>query len=85
MSNPAFCIICENKGADQLLSFRYINSKIVIFLYFLNPKFHPSEHLLWFVSEQVGNPEDRFSHDMAYLIYDAAIHFAPTFHRLVPI
>ena len=52
---PAFCI-CENKDADQLrgnreadqrLCFRY---HIVQSLYFLNPKFQASSHLLWLYS-----------------------------------
>ena len=64
MRKPAFCI-CENKEADQLcgnreadqrLCFRYID--IVQFLYFLNTKF-PT----W------GNPEDRFSHNEAHIVY----------------
>ena len=51
---PAFCIR-ENKDADQLrgnreadqrLCFRYI----VQFLYFLNPKFQASNHLMWLYS-----------------------------------
>ena len=49
---PAFCI-CENKDADQLrgnreadqhLCFRYTDKQ---FLYYLNPKFQASSHLLW--------------------------------------
>ena len=51
---PAFCI-CVNKDADQLrgnceadqrLCFRYTD-EVVQFLYFLNPKFQASSHLLW--------------------------------------
>ena len=50
LRKPAFCI-CENKDADQLrsnceadqrLCFRYWDSTI----YYLNPKFQPSSHLL---------------------------------------
>ena len=50
-----FCI-CKNKDADQLhgngtadqrICFRYIDSTI---LYFLNPKFQASSHLLWLYS-----------------------------------
>ena len=69
---PAFSI-WENKGADQLggnraadqhLCFSYIEQS----LYFLNPK--ASNHLLWlynpsFMSDLVGNPEDRLSGDTA--------------------
>ena len=36
MRKPAFCLY-ENKGADQLLCFRYINR--TIYIYFLNHKF----------------------------------------------
>ena len=51
-----FCI-CENKDADQLrgnreadqrLCFRYT---IVQSLYFLNPKFEASRHILWLYSQ----------------------------------
>ena len=54
MRKPAFCI-CENKDADQLrgnrkadqrLCFRYTDSRI----FFLNPKFQASSHLLWLYS-----------------------------------
>ena len=60
----AFCI-CENKGADQLrgnreadqrLCFRYTNSTIVQFLYFLNPKFQASSHRLWLYSPVCVGP-----------------------------
>ena len=56
MRKPAFCIY-ENKDADQLrgnreadqrLCFRYTD--IVKSLYFLNPKFQASSHLLWLYS-----------------------------------
>ena len=73
---PDFCI-CKNKDPDQLrgnreadqrLCFRYI----VQFLYFLNTEFQASSHLLslysQFVSDLVGNPEDRFSHSEAQMI-----------------
>ena len=78
MRKPAFCIICENKDADQLrsnseadqrLCFCYMDSTI--------PLLSKSEMfkllaiscdcIAWFVSDQVGNPEDRFSHNEAYL------------------
>ena len=58
---PAFCI-CENKDADQLrgnreadqrLCFRYSDSTI---LYFLNPKFQASSHLLWLYSPVCVRP-----------------------------
>ena len=73
---PAFCI-CENKDADQLrgnreadqrLCFRYIESKS---LFYLNPKFQASSHLLWLYSMvYVGpgrKPECLFSHNEAHI------------------
>ena len=56
------------------LCFRYTDSAT---LYFLNPKFQVSSHLLWryvtvrFVSDLVGNPEDRFSREMPLIIRDS--------------
>ena len=68
MRKPVFCI-CENKGADQLrgnraadqcLCFRYIDSTIPLLS-------RPLAIFLgctaWFVSDLVGNPRDRFTHD----------------------
>ena len=56
MRKPAFCI-CENKDANQLRSncaadqlFCFPDIDIVQSLYFLNPKFLPSSHLLWLYS-----------------------------------
>ena len=74
MRKTAFCI-WENKDADQLRSFcaadqhLCFHTKIVQSLYFLNPKFQTSYQYLWlkFVSDLVGNPEDRFCHDAAYI------------------
>ena len=45
MRNPAFCI-CENKGADQLISAFVFTTRIVQSLYFLNPKFQVSNNYL---------------------------------------
>ena len=75
MRKPAFRI-CENKGADQLhgnseadqrLCFRYTDSTIPLL-----PKSEISSHLAIFygctarfVSDLVGNPEERFSHNEA--------------------
>ena len=77
MRKPAFCI-CENKDADQLcgnrtadqrLCFRYTDSTISLL-----PKSEKFKSLTifcgctaWFVSDLVGNPEDRFSHNEAQL------------------
>ena len=56
MRKPAFCI-CENKDADQLrgvtaklISAFVFTTRIVQSLYFLNPKFQASSHLLWLYS-----------------------------------
>ena len=77
MRKPAFCI-CENKGAEQLLSnreadqrlcFRYIHVDSTI------PLLAKSEISSLSVIAQpgmcgdlVGNPKDRFSHDAAKTI-----------------
>ena len=73
MRKPDFCI-CENKVADQLrsnreadqrLCFRYKDSTILL-------NFKPLAIFCsckaWFVSDLIGNPEDRFSHNEAQLI-----------------
>ena len=78
MRIPAFCI-CENKDADQLrgnrkadqcLCFRYTDSTIPLLPE--SSKFKPlaifSDCTARFVSDLVGNPEDRFSHNEAQLI-----------------
>ena len=82
MSRPAFCI-CENKDADQLRGYCFaVTAKlisvfvfaiwIVQYLYFLNPKFLASSHLLWLYSPVCVGPdwklEDRFSHNEAHII-----------------
>ena len=63
---PAFSY-AKTKDADQLRSNCVVQS-----LYFLNPKFQASSHLCGciarFVSDLVGNPEDKFSHNEAHLI-----------------
>ena len=77
MRKPAFWIF-ENKHADQLrgnreadqrLCFRYTES--TIFFFSLNSKFQASSYLcgytVRFVSDLVGNPEDRFSHNEAHM------------------
>ena len=81
MRKPFFFCICENKDADQLHSTAKLISafvfatRIVQFLFYLNPKFQVSSHLLWlylctvrFVSDLVGNPEDLFSHNEAHIV-----------------
>ena len=62
MRKPTFCI-CENKDAVQLRGNREADQRLFIFatqivqsLYFLNPKFQDSSHLLWLHSPVcVGN------------------------------
>ena len=77
MRKPVLCI-CENKDADQLhshcaaeqrLCFRYTDSTIPLL-----PKSENFKPLAifcgctaWFVSDLVGNPEDRFSHNQAHI------------------
>ena len=73
-----FCL-CENKGADQLRSnceadqhlffvTRIVQFRIVQFLYFINPKFQASNHLLNLHRLVCGNPEDWFSRVVAHMI-----------------
>ena len=70
---PDFCI-CENKGADQLcgnrttdqrLCFRYMDSTIPLL-----PNFEAifCGCTARFVSDLVGNPKDRFSHNEAQMM-----------------
>ena len=77
MRKPAFCI-CENKDADQLrsntaklISAFVFATQIVESLFFLNPNFKPlaifSDCTARFVSDLVGTPEDRFSHNKAQI------------------
>ena len=77
MRKLAFCI-CENKDADQLrgnretdqrLCFRYIASTIPLLP---KPITIFSDCAARFVSDQVGNPEDRFSHNEAQLLSPTA-------------
>ena len=61
MRKPAF-FICENKDADQLCGNREADqpfvfpTQIVQFLYFLNPEFQASSHLLWMYSPGCVGP-----------------------------
>ena len=61
MRKPAFCI-CENKDVDQLRSTAQLISAfvfailIVQSLYYLNPKFQASRHLLWLYSPVCVRP-----------------------------
>ena len=51
MRKPDFCI-CENK----LISVFVFATRILQFLYFLNPKFQASSHLLWLYSPVCVGP-----------------------------
>ena len=62
VGKPDFCI-CENKDADQLRGNREVRSASFVFatrivqsLYFLNPKFRASSHLLWLYSPVCVGP-----------------------------
>ena len=70
MRKTAF-FICKNKGGDQL--HRYCSADQRLSIYFLNPKFPASSHLLWLYSLVcVGpswKPEGRFSSDMAHIMF----------------
>ena len=78
MRKMAFCI-CENKDADQhavtakLISAFVFATRIEQSFYFLN--FKPLVIFCGctarFVSDLVGNPEDRFSHNEAHLMPSA--------------
>ena len=74
MRKSAICI-CENKGsdhlrgnraADQCLCFHYIDSAISLLAKSLAISLGCTA---LFVLDQVGNPEDRFSHDAAQLCF----------------
>ena len=79
MRKPALCI-CENKDADQLrgnreadqrLCFCYTDDTIPLLPTSIR-NFKPLAIFFsctaWFVSDQVGNPEDRFSQNEAHII-----------------
>ena len=81
-----FCI-CENKKAQisfavtaKLISTFVFATLIVESLYFLNPKFQASSHLLWLYSPVcVGpgrNPEDRFSQNEAQILDDLFLEYS---------
>ena len=73
MRKPAFCI-CENKDADkhqgnheadQGLCFRYTDSTIPLLS---KVEISTSSRTARVVSDLVGNPEDRLSHNEAQLV-----------------
>ena len=76
MSKPTICI-CETKAADQLSGNHEADQRLVFitgivqFLYFLNPKFPASCHLLCLYSSvcvgTVLEPHCWFSHEAAHV------------------
>ena len=76
MRKPEF-FICENKDADQLrgngeadqrLCFRYKDSTIPLLpIQNFKPLAIFCSCTAWFVSDLVGNPEDRFSQNQAQM------------------
>ena len=66
MRKPGFC---ENKGADQLQGNHAADQRLCLVqsLYFLNPKFQASSHLLWLYSLVSVGPEDKFSCNRAQI------------------
>ena len=81
---PTICI-CENKDADQLCSnlcFHNMDSTIPLIPKSEISSFWPSSEAAQAgVSELVGNPEDRFSHDVAHIILN--VKFPHTCHDLL--
>ena len=79
MRKPAFCI-CENKDADQLRVNREADQRLCLrYIDSITPLLSKSIFKLLaifcgctarFVSDLVGNPEDRFSHNEAHLSND---------------
>ena len=71
MRKPAFCI-CENKDAeaDQCLCFRNTGSAIPLLplLRIYKPLAIVCGYAARFVSDLVGNPEDRFSHNETHFM-----------------
>ena len=81
MRKPAFCI-CENKGqiscavTAQLISAFVFATQIVQSLFFLNPRFPASNHLLWLYSPVCLNSS------MSYHFVYFPFHLLP--FRLLP-
>ena len=69
MRKLALCI--ENKEADQLLCFCYVDSTVPLLLSFKPLTIFCTA---WFVSNLVGNMEDRFSHEAAHIFFRVLIH-----------
>ena len=72
MRKPAFCIYAKRKTqiscavTAQLISAFVFTTWMVQSVFYLDSKFQASSHFLWLYSPVcVGNPEDRFSCDVA--------------------
>ena len=87
MRKPTFCI-CENKDADQprgnreadqRLCFRHIDSTIPLLSIseISKPLAIFCSRTAWFVSDLVGNTEDRFSHNEAHILDSSLITVCP--------
>ena len=81
MRKPVFCIcenedadqLCGNRTADQRLCFRYIDSTIPLLskIKIFQPLSIFCGCRAGFVSDLVGNPEDRFSRVATHIIHRA--------------
>ena len=80
LRKPDFCI-CENKDADQLpvtaklISAFNFATQIIQSLFYLNPKFQASSHLLqlYLICVEPGRkPDCWFSHDVAQILRQTA-------------
>ena len=78
MRKPALCVcenkdadqLCGNRAADQCLCFRYIDITIpLLHIYSFIPLAIFCGCAAWFVSDLVGNPENRFSNNEAHIIF----------------
>ena len=71
VGKPTICI-CENKGADQLRAFVFA-TRIVQFLFYLNPKFQASSSFLSLYRSicdgPVRKPHCWFSHEAAQILW----------------
>ena len=72
MGKPTICIY-ENKDADQLISAFVFATRIVQFLFYLNPKFQASSSFLCLnrpvCVRPVRKPHCWFSHEKAHMIH----------------
>ena len=70
----------------KLISIFVFATRIVQFFYFLNSKFKASSHIQWlhspFVSDLVGNPEDRFSQNEAHILNKDKVDCSRRTHKL---